>query len=188
MVESINLIVESAAGEESLAISRPDETSEAARDRHPAHDPAVATIDRDYLMLAIARMKDRQNRLGGMNRDLDRQIAQPSLAAGRLERPAVGQDDSPCARHPRPDHSLSARENLTVRRRLVLGVSRMIDRLARLGLLFRRRFILGRNPMIGWRRNRTQAQEQHNSQDPPRHGSCLSMVDRLSRIDRKRLA
>ena len=105
----------------------------------------VGRIDRDDLVLAVAGVEDRQDRLAGMHGDLDRQIAQPHLAPGRLERPAVGQEDRARAGHARARRSFLSRSLRLSRPRRFFGLGRMLGGLGarRLSLRLGLRRLLG---------------------------------------------
>ena len=102
MVEAMDDVVETAAGVEPLAVLRPDQARERLVQRHPADHPARTGADGHDLVLAVAGMEHRNDRLGGMQRQQHRQVAQRRLLPGGPERPAVREQDRPRPRHPGP--------------------------------------------------------------------------------------
>ncbi len=63
VVEPVDQVVEPAAGEELLAVGRPGQPGEGPRQRDPADHPAAGAVDRHDLVLAVAGVEDRQDRL-----------------------------------------------------------------------------------------------------------------------------
>ena len=102
MVESVDQVVEPSRGEELLAVGRPYQPGESAREGDPADRPAVGAVNHQDLVLAVSGVEDRQDRLAGVHGDLDGKVSQLRLTPGRLERPAVGEEDRPGTGHPRP--------------------------------------------------------------------------------------
>ncbi len=171
MVEPIDHVIEPAAGEELLAIGRPDQTSERPGQRDPAEHLPVRPIHRDDLMLAIAGVEDRQDRPTRMERDLHREVSQPRLTPGRLERPAVGQQDGPLAGHARPGDALLAHHSRRSGPGLIALDGRMLGRALALG----RRLLRGHLPGIGRPCLRCPCQHTHDPPDSPRHESSPSV-------------
>ena len=68
MVEAIDPVVESAAGEEPLAIGRPDQAGETGGQSDAGDDLAGRSIDGHDLVLAVPGVKDGQDRLGSDGR------------------------------------------------------------------------------------------------------------------------
>ena len=91
VIEAIDAIVEAAADKELLAVGRPDQTGEGFWEGDPANDLAGLGARRHHLVLAVPSVQDRQYRLARMHGHLHREVSQPRLPAGRLERPAVGE-------------------------------------------------------------------------------------------------
>ena len=76
VVEPVDQVVEPAADEELLAVGRPGHAGEAPRHGDPADDLAVGGVDRHDLVLAVAGVEDRQDRLARVDRDLHGEVAQ----------------------------------------------------------------------------------------------------------------
>ncbi len=102
MIETIDDVVETAAGVEPLAILRPGQARERLVQCHPADHLSRSGADGHDLVLTVAGMEHRNDRLRGMQRQQHRQVAQRRLLPGRLERPTVREQDRPRRRHPGP--------------------------------------------------------------------------------------
>ena len=172
MVEPVDQVVEPAAGEELLAVGRPCQPGEGPRQGDPADYPAAAAVDRDDLVLAVSGVEDRQDRLARVHRDLDREIAQLGLASGRLERPAVGQEDGAVAGHARPDDTAFAHSGCRARSVLIDLNGCMLGRAFTLG----RRLLCSGLLRIGRPHPQYTGQHQLNRPDKPCHESSPSVV------------
>ena len=89
-MEGVHDLALAAAGKELPTVRREREPVERLGQAYPVDNLRFLQIDHGNLVLAVAGMKDRQPTAAGMQRQVDRKVAQFQLLAGGTERPLVG--------------------------------------------------------------------------------------------------
>src|SRR5262249_46799619 len=128
MIKAVDPVVEPTAGEQSLAVRRPDQAAKTRRQRNPTDDLARASADRNNLVLTVASVQNRQDWLGRMHCNLYRQIPQPNLASRRPERPTIGKHNRACACHPGPNHLVTFARSVRPSAARLTALGRMVRR------------------------------------------------------------
>src|SRR5207237_580271 len=82
VIESVDDLIETPADEQPLAVSRPAQAGERARKCHAADDLVLLRVEGDDLVLAVAGVEDREDRLARMLGQDDRKVAELDLPSG----------------------------------------------------------------------------------------------------------